>query len=127
MLYFERIGISEGTYVNKTSASKGCSFCYYWYFLDKGLKFQVYVCNGYHDLLMMTKFINDDLSDIAICGDDYCCNINEISKSDAVNLLHNGERSINSIDINKIVVSSKDPFGDKGLKYFICRKNDKKS
>ena len=117
MLYFERIGISEGTYVNKTSASKGCSFCYYWYFLDKGLKFQVYVCNGYHDLLKMTKFINDDLSDIAICGDDYCCNINEISKSDAVNLLHNGERSINS----------KDPFGDKGLKYFICRKNDKKS
>ena len=100
MLYYERIGISEGTYVNKTSASKGCSFCYYWYFLDKGLKFQVYVCNGYHDLLMMTKFINDDLSDIAICGDDYCCNINEISKSDAVNLVYNGERSI--IKIKKI-------------------------
>ena len=57
MLYYERIGISEGTYVNKTSASKGCSFCYYWYFLDKGLKFQVYVCNGYHDLLMMTLAI----------------------------------------------------------------------
>ena len=34
---------------------------------------------------------------------------------------------INHVDINKIVVSSKDPFGDKGLKYLICQKNDKKS
>ena len=31
MLYYDRIDISEGTDVNKTSESKEC---HYWYFLD---------------------------------------------------------------------------------------------
>ena len=39
MLYYDRIDVSEGTYVNKTSESKECSFCHYWYFLSKGFKF----------------------------------------------------------------------------------------
>ena len=30
MLYFDRIDISEGTDVNKTSASKGCDIFHYW-------------------------------------------------------------------------------------------------
>ena len=32
--------VSEGTDVNKTSASKECGICHYWYFLNKGFKFQ---------------------------------------------------------------------------------------
>ena len=32
MLYFYRIGISEEIDVNKTSASKVCDICLYWYF-----------------------------------------------------------------------------------------------
>ena len=32
--------------VNKTSSSKECLICHYWYFLDKGFKFQPDVCNG---------------------------------------------------------------------------------
>ena len=36
MLYYDRIHISEGIDVNKTSASKGCVICHYWYFLYKG-------------------------------------------------------------------------------------------
>ena len=51
--------------------------------LDKGSKFHLCVCNGSHDLLMSINF-----NDIAI---DYCCNINGISKSDAVNLLENAD------------------------------------
>ena len=27
------------------------SFCHYWYFLDKGFKFEPYVYNGCHDLM----------------------------------------------------------------------------
>ena len=36
MLYYDRIGVSEGIDINKTCASKECVICHYWYFLDKG-------------------------------------------------------------------------------------------
>ena len=39
MLCFDRIYVSEGTDVNKTSRSKECDICHYWYFLNKGFKF----------------------------------------------------------------------------------------
>ena len=55
-------------------------------FLEE-LMFQSYVCNGCHDLLMMSM----NLSDIAILntkGTDYCCIISGISKSEAINLMH---------------------------------------
>ena len=38
MLYYGRIDVSEGIDVNKTRESK--EHYYYWYFLDKGFKFQ---------------------------------------------------------------------------------------
>ena len=44
MLYFDRIDVSEGNDVNKASASKECDICRYWYFLNKGFKFQPNVC-----------------------------------------------------------------------------------
>ena len=50
MLYFDRIDVSERIYVNKTIAPKGCDICHYWYFLNKGFKFQSNVCNRCHDL-----------------------------------------------------------------------------
>ena len=31
-----------------------CDICHYWYFLSKGFKFQINVCNRCHDLLMMS-------------------------------------------------------------------------
>ena len=62
MLYFYRINVSEGTDVNKTSASKEYDISHHWYFLNKGFKFQLNVCNRCHGLLMMS--IN--LSDFAI-------------------------------------------------------------
>ena len=56
--------------------------------LNKGHKFQPDVCNGCHDVLMMS--IN--LSDIAILnihGADYCCIINRISKCEAIKVMQN--------------------------------------
>ena len=38
--YFDRISISEGIDVNKTSASKECDICHYWCFLNESFKFQ---------------------------------------------------------------------------------------
>ena len=48
MLYFDRIDISKGIEVNKTSASKECDICHHWYFFT--FKFQPNVCNRCHDL-----------------------------------------------------------------------------
>ena len=62
MLYFDRIDVSEKIDVNKTNESKECDICDYWYFLNKSFKFQPYLCNRCHDLLM----ISVNLSDIAI-------------------------------------------------------------
>ena len=80
------IEVSEGIDVNKTRKSKEHDICHYWYFLNKGFKFQSYVCNGCHDLLTMSM----NLSDIAILkskGADYCCIISRISKIEAINLM----------------------------------------
>ena len=40
MLYFDRIDVSAGIDVDKTSKLKECVICHYWYFLNKGFKFQ---------------------------------------------------------------------------------------
>ena len=51
ILEYDRIDISEGIDVNKTSASKECDICHYWYFKDIGFKYEPYLCNGCHDLI----------------------------------------------------------------------------
>ena len=45
MLEYDRIDVSEGIDV-----SREFNTSHYCYFLDKGLNFQPYVCNGCHDL-----------------------------------------------------------------------------
>ena len=80
MLYFGRIHVSEGIVVNKTSVSKECHICHYWYFLNYSFKFQQNVCHRCHDLLVMST----NLSDIAILnfkGSNYCCIISLIRKN----------------------------------------------
>ena len=59
MLYYDRIDVSEGTDTNKTSASKECDICHYWYFLNFSFKFQPSLCNRCHDLLMMSINLSD--------------------------------------------------------------------
>ena len=39
MLEYSRIDISESIDTNKTSASKECNICHYWYFLDKNFNY----------------------------------------------------------------------------------------
>ena len=54
MLYYDRIDVSEGIDVNKTSASKEYGVCHYWYFLNYSFR-----CNRCHDLLMMSMNLTD--------------------------------------------------------------------
>ena len=44
--------LSEVIDVNKTSLSKECMLCDYWYFKDVGFKFEPHVCNKCHDILI---------------------------------------------------------------------------
>ena len=90
MLYFDRIDLSEGVDINKTSASKKCDICHYWYLLSFSFKLQPNVCNRCHDLLMTSM----NLSNIAILnikGSDYDCIIILISKNEAINLMENDD------------------------------------
>ena len=88
MLQYEKIDVSEGIDTNKTSASKECMLCHYWYFKDVGFKFEPHVCNKCHDVLMTAY----DLKNIAILnvkGVDFRCILWGISKDEAVNRFNN--------------------------------------
>ena len=90
MIYYDRIDVSEGIDVNKTSASKEYDICHYLYFLNNSFKFQPNVCNRYQDLLMLSV----NLSDSAILNikvSNYHCFIRLISKNEAINLLQNAD------------------------------------
>ena len=59
--------------------------CDYWFF-NHGFKFQDFVYNRCHGLMMFCLNIND-IDFIAVKEVDYCCIIHDISKSEAINLL----------------------------------------
>ena len=58
MLEYERIDISEGIDFNKTNASKECCICHYWYFLNKGFKYEPHLCYGCHNLMQKDMNFN---------------------------------------------------------------------
>ena len=62
MLHYERIAISEGADLAKSNNNKECMICHYFFFNHGRFKFQDSLCNGCHDLTMLT--IN--ISNIAI-------------------------------------------------------------
>ena len=86
MLYYDRIDVSEGTDVNKTTTSKKCSICHNWYFLNYSFKFQPIVSNRCHYLLMMSIKLSD-IANLNIKGSDYRCIISLISKNKTTKLL----------------------------------------
>ena len=91
MLWYQKIDVSEGIDVNKTSKSKECELCHYWFFKDVGLKFEEHVCNKCHDLLTMA----DSLKHIAILstkGATLRCLLLGISKSEGLKRLNNSVR-----------------------------------
>ena len=88
MLQYEKIDVSDGINNNKTSASKECMLCHYWYFKDIVFKFEPHVCNKCHDELMTAY----ELKNIAILNVkcvDFRCILWGISRDEAVNRLNN--------------------------------------
>ena len=88
MLRYQKIDVSEGIDVNKTSASKEYELCHYWFFKDIGFKFEENVCNKCHDLLTIAY----SLKDIAILnakGATFRCILMGISKNEGLKRLNN--------------------------------------
>ena len=90
MLYYDRINVSEGIDVNLTSASEKCSICCYWYFLDKGLRFQNTIFYGCQEWLIMSSDIKS-ITVLNINGVDYYWIIFGISKSEDIDVLKNAD------------------------------------
>ena len=88
MLYFDRIEVTGGIDVNKTSESKECDVCHYWYFLNKEFKFQLNVFSSCNDLLVMSMNLSY-ISILNIKDSDYRCIIRGISKYEATRLMQN--------------------------------------
>ena len=88
MIRYQKTDISEGIDVNKTSASKKCEVCHYWFFKYIRFKFEEHVCNKRHHLLTVAY----SLKDIAILnakGDTLRCILMGISKNEGLKRLNN--------------------------------------
>ena len=70
MLEYDKIAISEGINVNKTNESNKCDICHYWYFLDKNVKYEPYLCSACHDLMKKDMNFND-VAVVSVIGSDY--------------------------------------------------------
>ena len=88
MVQYEKIDVSEGIDVNKTSVSKEYMLCHYWYFKDVGFKFQPHVCNKCHDILM-TAYKLKNIATLNVKGVDFRCILSGISEDESVNRLNN--------------------------------------
>ena len=93
MLEYNRIDISEGINVNKTSNSRECSFLHYYYFLDINFNYQKYLCDGCHDMSMKTN----NIQNLAIVYSDsnaYRINFNFMDLNEATSLLNNSNKVV---------------------------------
>ena len=85
---YDKIVISEGIHINKTSALKECHICHYWYFLDKNFNDEPYLCNGCHDLMQKAMNFND-VAIVSIKGNNYRVYFWYMSKDEAISIMHN--------------------------------------
>ena len=88
MLRYQKIDFSEGIDVNKTSASKECELCHYWFFKDIGFKFEEHVCNKCHDLLTIAYSLKD-IAKLNAKGATFRCILMRISKNEGLKRLNN--------------------------------------
>ena len=88
MPQYERIVISEGIDINKTSPSKEYMLCHYWFFKDVVFQFEPDICNKCHDVLMAAHKLKN-IAILNVIGVDFRCILWGISKNEAANRLNN--------------------------------------
>ena len=87
MLDYNRIDISDGVDPTSSNKNKECLIFHYFFF-KHGFKFQDFAYNGCHDLTMLSVNISN-IAIITVKNVDCRCIIQNISKSEAINLLKN--------------------------------------
>ena len=88
MLWYQKIDVPEGIDKNKTSASKECELCHYWFFKDIGFKFEEHVCNKCHDLLTMAYSLKN-IAILSAKGATFRCLLMGTSENEALKKLNN--------------------------------------
>ena len=88
MLQYERIDVSKGIDINKTSMSKECMLCHYWFFKNVGFTFEEHVCNGCHDLLTMAYSL-ENIAILSAKGATFRCVLWGISRNEGLRRLKN--------------------------------------
>ena len=88
MLQCQKIDVSKGIDVNKTSESEKFELYHYWFFKDVGFKFEKYVSNGCHDLLTTTYSLKN-IAILSAKGATFRCILMGISKSEGLKRLNN--------------------------------------
>ena len=96
MLEYDRIDILEGIDVNKTNSSKNLMCVIIGIFLDKGFKYEPYLCNGCHDL--MQKTINFNIPIVSTKGSDYRIHFWYTNKDDVINIMKNSNLNEKQMD-----------------------------
>ena len=98
MLAYDKIDISKGIDVNKTSASKDCDICHFWHFKEIGFNYELYLCNGCHDLMKKAmSFIDGAI--VYIKRSAYIVHFWYMSKNDAISIMNNS----NLVDENGVL------------------------
>ena len=87
MIKYNRIDISEGFDVNKTSSLKECDICHYWYFKDIGVKHEPYLCNSCHDLMQKAMTFNN-VAIVYVKGSACRIHFWYMSNDDAINIMN---------------------------------------
>ena len=88
MLQCEKVSVSEGIDLDKTNTSKECMLCHYCFFKVVGFKFESYVCNKCHDVLM-TAYELKNIAILNVKGVVFRCILWGISRDEAVTRFSN--------------------------------------
>ena len=103
MLEYDRIGLSEGIDVNKTSNFRECSFCHYYYFLDIKFNYQKYLCDGCHDMSMKANCMQN-LAIVYFNSNAYRINFTFMDLNEATYLLNNSNKNSKRGTLRGLVV-----------------------
>ena len=88
LIYKDKVNISEGIDVNKTSASEECELCHYWLLKNVWFKFEKHVCNKCHHLLTMAHSLKN-IAILSAKGNTFRCLLSGISKNEGLKILNN--------------------------------------
>ena len=88
MLEYNEIDISEGIDVNKTSESKECMLCHYWYFLNKNFSYGPYLCDGCYNIVQKSISFKN-IAIVRVKKSVYRIYFQDIKKREAKKLMAN--------------------------------------